>query len=212
MSNIAKLLILIGVVIFIILISAILVKNLHNMPEGEEDMATEIINIYKEELPAMRFIGKKYVVDDMENNTFSNKWDEWFHNGWFEQIEALTTTEWLEKHGDYIGLERMHQGGDPFEYSIGIFMPPDTKVPEGFIAVDFPATELGVGWVKGKMPEVFWAYDEVSERLVGEGYISVFDEKGNKWSYERYNCPRFTEEDADGNVILDYVFVIGYPK
>ena len=36
----------------------------------------EIIKVFKEEVPAMRFIGKKYQNYD--------GWGEWFANGWFD--------------------------------------------------------------------------------------------------------------------------------
>ena len=32
--------------------------------------------------------------------------------------------------------------------------------------------------------------------------------KENDWCFERYNCPRFTTPDANGNVILDYAVSI----
>lgn len=32
--------------------------------------------------------------------------------------------------------------------------------------------------------------------------------KEDDWCFERYNCPRFTTPDADGNVILDYGIAI----
>ena len=30
------------------------------------------------------------------------------------------------------------------------------------------------------------------------------DENNREYIFERYNCPRFTEKDEQGNVILDY--------
>ena len=39
----------------------------------------EIKKVFREEIPAMRFIGKKY-------HDYSG-WGEWFANGWFETIE-----------------------------------------------------------------------------------------------------------------------------
>ncbi len=39
----------------------------------------EILKVFKENIPTMRFIGKKY--DDFGH------WDEWWQNGWFDVIE-----------------------------------------------------------------------------------------------------------------------------
>ena len=38
----------------------------------------EIIKVFKENIPTMRFIGKKY-----EN---FGHWDEWWQNGWFDVL------------------------------------------------------------------------------------------------------------------------------
>ena len=40
----------------------------------------EIIKTFKEDIPAMRFIGKKYP-------NFGPMWGEWFANGWFDKLE-----------------------------------------------------------------------------------------------------------------------------
>jgi len=42
-----------------------------------------------------------------------------------------------------------------FEYWIGIFMPENTSVPNGFIHHDFPKATLGVCWVHGQESEVY---------------------------------------------------------
>ena len=39
----------------------------------------EIIKTFKENVPAMRFIGKKYP-------DFGGWWGDWFANGWFDEI------------------------------------------------------------------------------------------------------------------------------
>ena len=72
----------------------------------------EIIKTFKEKIPAMRFIGKKYP-------NFGPMWGEWFANGWFDQLEATMggvekiTAIW-ENGGGYVGLERRAEG-QPFE-------------------------------------------------------------------------------------------------
>jgi len=47
----------------------------------------EIIKTYKQSVPEMRFVGKKYGNADRVNGTFGAKWGEWFQNGWFEEIK-----------------------------------------------------------------------------------------------------------------------------
>ncbi len=64
----------------------------------------EIIKVFKEEVPSMRFIGKKY-------SNFGPMWGEWFANGWFDKIEEAMggtnniTSIW-QNGGGYIELER----------------------------------------------------------------------------------------------------------
>lgn len=50
-------------------------------------MMVEIINVYRQSIPAMRFIGKKYGDSDRVDGGFGAKWGEWFGNGWFTAIE-----------------------------------------------------------------------------------------------------------------------------
>ncbi|NLN40953.1 MAG: hypothetical protein GX160_03010 [Clostridiales bacterium] len=47
----------------------------------------EIIKTYRQSVPAMRFIGKKYEDKDRVNGGFAKQWEEWFSNGWFEVLE-----------------------------------------------------------------------------------------------------------------------------
>ena len=77
----------------------------------------EIIKTYKQSIPAMRFIGKKYTDEDRVDGSFGAKWGEWFQNGWFEVIESLCDDEFIKIYEDgkaYIGL--MKEVNDGFEY------------------------------------------------------------------------------------------------
>ena len=73
----------------------------------------EIVKIGKEHVPALRFIGKKYGNEDRVDGLFSTKWDDWFNNGWFEQLKKL---EPLDGWRHYIGLMG-HENG-VFKYWI----------------------------------------------------------------------------------------------
>ncbi|HOB20694.1 MAG TPA: GyrI-like domain-containing protein [Candidatus Atribacteria bacterium] len=168
----------------------------------------EIIKAYKQEVPAFRFIGRKYGDDDRVNGSFGAIWGEWFANGWFETLENLASLKDVYEDGDaYIGLMR-YKEGEPFQYWIGIFMPENTPVPEGFEYVDFPAGGLGVCWVYGQEHEVYCHEMKCAEKLAAEGYEVKKDDKGALWFFERYACPRFTTPDEKGNIILDICFYI----
>ena len=162
----------------------------------------EIINAYKQSMGATRFIGKKYGDDDRVNGMFGAKWGEWFEKGWFGAIEKQHSGSLKEicEDGDaYIGLMRENHG--EVEYWIGMFMPENTAVPEGFAHIDFQKSALGVCWVYGKEAEVYCQEGECMQRLAAEGFEFVAD-----WCFERYACPRFTTPDEKGNIILDICF------
>lgn len=168
----------------------------------------EIKRIYKQSLPATRFIGKKYSDDDRVDGSFGAKWGEAFETGLFERLEAIAGEQFFEDSGAYIGLMR-HLDGEPFEYWIGMFMKPDTAVPEGLDYHDFPAAPIGVAWVYGNESngELYCHEDVICPRLADEGLeLAIMD--GAFWFFERYQCPRFTTPDEKGNVILDMCYFV----
>ena len=160
----------------------------------------EIIKVYKESVPAMRLIGKKYTNQDRVNGLFGVKWDEWFKNNWFDQLEKLGTPDGLDN--GYIGYMNCDEKGE-FNYWIGVFTPENTTVPDGFDSLDFPAGSLGICHVYGKEPEVYCNEEMCCDKLKTEGY--KVDDRG---CFERYNYPRFCEPDDKGNIILDVCFFL----
>jgi hypothetical protein len=168
-------------------------------------MSAEIIKTYKQEAPALRFIGKKYGDKDRVDGMFGKYWGDWHQNGLFgileNQMDRYLKT--IYEDGDaYIGLMRWKEG-EPFEYWIGIFMPEGTNVPEAFVHKDFPKATLGVCWVHGNEGEVFMQESNCAKKLEEEGYKVATDSDGAHWFFERYGCPRFTTPDEKGKIILD---------
>ena len=173
--------------------------------ERERCIMATITKTYKESVPPLRFIGKKYLDSDRVNGTFGAKWGEWFQNGWFGTVEKQfdgNLTDVYENGNAYIGLMRENSDGI-FEYWIGILMPAETTVPEGFGFVDLPAGELGVCWIYGKESEVYIPESECKKQLEAAGFDVNTD-----WCIERCACPRFTTPDEKGNIILDICFYL----
>lgn len=163
----------------------------------------EIIKTYRQSVPAMRFIGKKYGDEDRVNGGFGAQWGAWFSNGWFDQLESSCDRKVVSEDSDAtIGLMR-YKEGEPFQYWIGLFFPQETEVPEGFEFVDIPEADLGVVWLYGKEHEVFGKEQKCAESCQQKGYKVIPDEQGAYWFFERYVCPRFTTPDADGKIVLD---------
>jgi hypothetical protein len=160
----------------------------------------EIIKVYREKLPELRLIGKRYTDNDRgTDGGYGWKWGEWFEKGYFKTLEGLGS---LPENGDaYLGCMRCN---GEFEYWIGMFFPKNTPVPEGFMYAAIPAGDVGICWLYGH---------ENTGELYGAGphnmCMEKFKEQGwefadTPWFFERYNCPRFTEPDENGKVILDY--------
>ena len=195
-------------VLMLIIIITVAVKR----TKGEENMGPEIIKVYAEDMPASRFIGKKYLNEDRVEGTFSHQWGEWHQHGWFDEITKQTDKDlkdWFVEGEASIGLMRW-KGEEPFEYWIGMFMPAGTAVPEGMNYIDFPVLKLGIGLVKGVEPDIYFMDGPVYEKLVADGFQPVSDEIGTWWSFERYTCPRYTTPDENGNVILDHAYVLQF--
>lgn len=160
----------------------------------------EIVKVYKQSVPAARFIGKKYGDTDRVDGGFGMQWGQWFENSWFAPLEPLAAD--FEDGGAYIGLMRW-KDGEPFEYYIGMFLKPDSAVPGGYERVDFGESDIAVAWLKGPENEVYCHEDEAAQACGKEGYIAAADGDGAFWFFERYACPRFTTPDDKGEIILD---------
>lgn len=166
----------------------------------------EIIKAYQERMPAMRFIGKIYTNKDRVNGTYAAKWGEWHTQGWFQVLEELKKApqgEW----DSYIGMCRV-KDGEEFQYWIGMFLPENAEVPAGFSYQDFPASELGICWVRGLEKEVYMKDEDCIKRLLADGIPVGPGLDGAWWCMERYQCPRFTTPNENGQIILDYCFFI----
>ena len=166
----------------------------------------EIKRVYRQSMPAVKLVGRRYTENDKANGTFADKWNEWFQNDLFAPLKLPDTgAEPFEDCDAYIGLCRCKEG-EPFQYWIGVFMPPDAVVPEGYDSVLLDAGDIAVFWIYGKEPDVY-AHCCLS-RLKEEGYEWAMDSNSIMWCFERYCCPRFTAPDGEGNIILDMCFYV----
>lgn len=166
----------------------------------------EVIRVYRQSLPAVKLVGRCYSDKDKVNDTFSGVWREWFKNGLFKPLVLpKADAEPFEDCDAYIGLCRCKEG-EPFQYWIGVFMPPDAPVPDGYDSVAFGAGDIAVCWVYGKEPDIYFCC--CAKELEAEGFKWAADRDGVMWCFERYAYPRFTEPDGKGNVILDMCFYV----
>lgn len=167
-------------------------------------MAVKIVQAKKESCPAARFIGKRYTDADRVNGSFGAKWGDWWANNWFAPLDQMTGL--AINDGSYIGAMHIVDGG--VEYWIGMFFAEGTEAPEGYEYVDIQPLDYGVCWLYGseQSGELYGldAHNLCLEELKRQGWVRREDD----WCFERYNCPRFTTPDEQGNVILDYGIAI----
>ncbi|MCL1927979.1 MAG: helix-turn-helix domain-containing protein [Treponema sp.] len=199
-------------------------KTKSNIPVNPDG----IIKTYKQKIPALRFIGKKYseTLDDSVfdcmlstegtgTNTLpkqlANKiladLDNWRLNYLFDVIEKKSdkNLKTLYEGGDaYISLIRK-KDDKVVEYWLGMFMPEKTEVPEGYDMIDFPKSTLGVCLVYGKRNSIIHYDADCRTKLTKEGICST-DNMGTKWFFQRFNWHRFFEEDRYGKRLLEYCY------
>lgn len=159
-------------------------------------MGIQILELKKESWPAARLIGKRY------EGTVN--WSEWWENGWFEILEAIPP---LTFNGDaYIGA--VHLVNERPERWIGMFFPESTEVPAGFESIDIEPLDYAVCYLRDKEGSSEFYTMETHNQCLAELKAHGFKRKEDGWCFERYNCPRFTTPDDEGNVILDYGIAI----
>jgi len=159
-------------------------------------MAVKILEVKRESCPAARLIGKKY--------TGSATWGEWWANDWFAVLEKLPV---IPFNGDaYIGAVHIVNGMP--EHWIGMLFPANTKVPEGFDYVDIEPLDYAVCYLYDKENSSDFYTMETHGMCLEMLKNHSLKRKEDDWCLERYNCPRFTAPDKEGNVILDYAIAV----
>ena len=166
-----------------------------------------IIKVYKQKVPAMRFIGKNY------GNVSYPNWDDAWSIDLFGKIEKASGGEdkihaLYEDSDAYCGL--FYRNIETGEYNawLGMFAPPGTEIPEELNFIDFPEQNLGVCWIYGKIPEVYGLIPQCPDIINSAGMEILSDDNGFICHFERDQCPRLTTPDKKGNIILDYCYVL----
>ncbi len=159
-------------------------------------MSVKILEIKQESCPAARLIGKKYEG--------TPDWGEWWGNNWFSKLEE---NQCLSFNGDaYIGAVHIVNGMP--ERWIGMLFPVNTEVPEGFEYVDIEPLNYAVFYLCGKENSSEFYTMDTHNMCLEALKTHNLKRKENDWCLERYNCPRFTAPDENGNVIFDYALSI----
>jgi predicted transcriptional regulator YdeE len=154
-----------------------------------------IKKVYQQELPALRFIGKK-CIETSETMKVLNLLDNWQLDRQFDAIEkqsAIDYKTFFEGGDAYINLVRKKD--HVFEHWMGMFMPEGTEVPQGYEMIDFPPMPISVCRVYGKRDEIV---------NMQEGFVP----KNAPWYCRRFNWHWFFKEDEYGKRLLDYCYPV----
>ena len=170
----------------------------------------KVVKAYRQSVPATRFIGIKYGDEDRidGHGGFGEQWGEWHKNGRFEFLEANCPKADFEDAEACIGLMRWKgdkgdEDFEPFQYWVGKFFAEGAEIPEGYDYADFPASDLGVGWLCGKDSYIYAKEHLAADSCGKQGMKIIPDAEGAYWFFERYVCPRFTQPDKKGKKTLD---------
>ena len=158
-------------------------------------MTVRIAEMHTENLPALRLIGKRCLCNPKD---FIAKWDEWFKNGWFDQLEKLGP---LPENGDrYLGVT-----DNSGNYWIGLLFSPGTPAPDGFEYAEIPAARYAIMQIVGKRDKELLSEDGIN--LV----IEELDKRSlthsplwHGWCIERYSRP--FPPDGNGKVLLECLY------
>jgi AraC family transcriptional regulator len=164
-----------------------------------------IKKVYKQKLPALRFIGKK-CAETSERANVLDLLAEWQLKDRFEEIEKQSDVDYktfFEGGNAYISLVRKKDSCN-FEHWMGMFMPKDTEVPQGYEAIDFPRSTLAVCSVYGQKNKIINCEAECCDKLAEEG----FDIKKERQYFLRFNWRKFFQLDIYGKIELEYCFFL----
>jgi hypothetical protein len=166
-----------------------------------------IIKVYKQKIPAMRFIGKNC------GNGVHPDWGAAWGFDVFGKIEKASGGEekshaLYEDADAYIGMYYRNAETGGYDGWVGMFAPCETEVPEGLSFIDFPEQNLGVCWLYGKEGKVYEMVQKCPAEIAGAGMEIKADEHGYTGFFERDGCPRFTTPDEKGNIIVDYCYFV----
>lgn len=150
----------------------------------------------------VRVIGKELRVTIGEGiNPIPQFWMKCFNDGTFQTLESMTENI---LDSAYIGWEgEFDPDSKSFTYIVGMFMKPDTPVPEGFSFRDLPTCKMAISWIKGEEPEIYMQeIDLTIKGMIENNYI--YDATQN-YMVEVYTEERFVAPMSRGEeIILDF--------
>ncbi|MFV0399442.1 MAG: GyrI-like domain-containing protein [Oscillospiraceae bacterium] len=164
----------------------------------------ELVKFEIKEFPNLILAGKEIRHDNEAQMNGDNPlpafWDKCFGDGTLTTLEGLGDQVFDDA---YVGIMRDWLRGDGmFSYVVGMFLKEGAELPEGFVGYLIPAGPVAVGWIQGNdTMDVCSVAHEFTEKALREQGRTC---NNMTWCGEVYGCPRYTEPDENGKIILDY--------
>jgi len=168
-----------------------------------------IKKMYRQNLPALRFVGKKYTGNPTPWNIL-DLLDNWQIHNMFYDIEKRADIDYktfFDGGDSYISLVKKNDDG-VFEHWMGMFMPQGTEVPQGYDMIDFPEMTISVCRMYGKRNEIIDYDTECRNKLAEDCFDLKNENLGSQCYFRRFNWHRFFEEDIYGKRLLDYCYFV----
>jgi len=156
-----------------------------------------------------RVIGKSVIhtIKAGAPNPVPDLWERCFSENAFEILKQSDPIS-----PSYVGwMGNFDQSTGNFTYIAGMMLPEDAPVPEGYDSRLLPPSKMGIGWIKGKEPELYFD----AHTLTAEGINETIYLPDNSFGYsmEVYHPKRFAEAMAKGRkeVVIDYWQPVKHP-
>jgi predicted transcriptional regulator YdeE len=164
----------------------------------------ELIKFEVKKLPGLKLVGKELRYNMEAHMKGDNRipafWEKCFEDGTFSLLEKQVDFVYDNSH---VGIMMDWDKGDgDFSYIVGMLMKDGVSLPEGYICRDIKETDVAIGWIKGEnTADVCSVAHPLTEKAIKENGYKC---EQMKWCMELYNCPRFTQPDENGDIVLDY--------
>ena len=133
-------------------------------------------------------------------NPIPGLWEKCFSENAFDVLKNSRPV-----NDSYVGwMGEFDNATGRFTYIAGMLLPVDATVPEGYESRNLSPCRIGVGWVKGKAPDIYINAHTLTETGIEDSVYEIDPSQG--YSMEVYHPKRFTEAMEKGRkeVILDY--------
>lgn len=145
-------------------------------------------------------VGKEIRTRPMTQN-IPALWGQCFTDGTYDRLVQMKEYIPTDIPNDYVGYIRDFNPQDnTFTYLVGMFMMPDTPIPEGYAAYEIPVCTLAKAWVEGEEYDIYANASALTLEAIGQnGYEP---DRQSFFQCEVYTDPRFGVPKSNGEKIL----------